>query len=47
MPDCDFGAAWRDLAGFAAPRLAAALFATFVDLMDVLLAIAFIPLIDG
>ena len=29
------------LAAFAATRLAAAFFATFVDLMDVLLAIAF------
>jgi hypothetical protein len=31
----------RGLAAFAATRLAAAFFATFVDLMDVLLAIAF------
>ena len=38
---CDFGAVLRGLAAFAAARLAAAFFATFVDLMDVLLAIAF------
>ena len=37
----DFGAVLRGLAAFAATRLAAAFFATFVDLMDVLLAIAF------
>jgi hypothetical protein len=41
LRDCDFGAVLRGLAAFAATRLAAAFFATFVDLMDVLLAIAF------
>jgi hypothetical protein len=41
LRDCDFGAVLRGLAAFASPRLAAAFFATFVDLMDVLLAIAF------
>ena len=47
LRDCDFGAVLfsavlRGLAAFAPTRLAAACFATFVDLMDVLLAIAFI-----
>jgi hypothetical protein len=38
---------FRGLAAFAATRLAAALFATFADFLDVLLAIAFTPLTDG
>jgi hypothetical protein len=38
---CDFDAAFRGLAAFAATRLAAAFLAMFADLMDVLLAIAF------
>jgi hypothetical protein len=39
----DFGAVVRGLAAFAASRLAAVGFAGFVDVIDVLLAIAFIP----
>jgi hypothetical protein len=41
--DCDLGAVLRDLAAFAAAWLAAALFATFADVFDVLSAIAFTP----
>ena len=47
MRACDFGAVLfsavsRGLAAVASTRLAAAFFATLVDLMDVLLAIAFL-----
>jgi len=38
--------AWRGLAGFAAIWLAAAFLAAFVDVMDVVSAIALTPAVD-
>jgi hypothetical protein len=43
LRDRDFGAVLRGLTALAATRLAAAFFATFADVLDVLLAIAFAP----
>jgi hypothetical protein len=41
--DAALGAVLRALAAFAATRLAAAFLATFAEILDVRLAIAFIP----